>query len=119
MGKPETQMSEAELERAVAKLTTKVARVLGDCGPGMFGSVISNLFAIGWGIANVLAGLCAVRIGLALSGAILTGLGVTVVVTVPMVFKGTGLFSESPDLVSPPGLTVVSGVAVMLLGFTG
>ena len=46
MGKPETQMSEAELERAVAKLTTKVARVLGDCGPGMFGSVISNLFAM-------------------------------------------------------------------------
>ena len=77
---------------------------------------ISNLFAIGWGIANVLAGLCVVRIGLALTGAILTGLGVTVAVTVPMVFKGTGLFSESPDLASVPGLAVVSSVAVMLLG---
>lgn len=78
--------------------------------------VISNLFAVGWGIANVLAGLCAVRIGLALSGAILTGFGVSVAVTVPMIFKGTGLFAESPDLTSLPGLTVMTGVAAMLLG---
>lgn len=77
---------------------------------------VSNLFAVGWGIANVLAGLCAVRIGLALSGAILTGFGVTVAVTVPMIFKGTGLFAESPDLDSVPGLTVMCGVAAMLLG---
>lgn len=78
--------------------------------------LISNLFAVGWGVANVLAGLCAVRIGLALSGAILTALGVVVAVTVPMIFKGTGLFSESPDLGSAPGLTVMAGVAAMLLG---
>lgn len=77
---------------------------------------ISNLFAIGWGIANVLGGLCAVRIGLTLTGAILTGLGATVGVMVPMVFKGTGLFSESPDLCSVPGAFVMSGVAAMLVG---
>ena len=47
--------------------------------------IISNLFAIGWGLANVLYGVCVVRIGAALSGAILTGLGVTVGVTLPMI----------------------------------
>lgn len=78
--------------------------------------IIANLFAVGWGIANVLAGICAVRIGFTLSGAILTGFGVTVAVTVPLVFKGTGGFRESPDLGSPAGLTVIAGVAIMLLG---
>ncbi|MCR4414170.1 MAG: hypothetical protein NUV77_17270 [Thermoguttaceae bacterium] len=77
---------------------------------------ISNVFAVGWGIANILAGICAVRIGFALGGAILTGFGVTVAVTVPMLFKGTGMFAESPDLVSTAGLTVMAGVGVMLVG---
>ncbi len=40
--------------------------------------LLGNLFAVGWGIANVLCGLCYVRIGVALTGAILAGLGVSV-----------------------------------------
>jgi hypothetical protein len=46
MPKPETKMTNQELEREVSRLTQKVARVLGDCGPGLFGSVIANLFAM-------------------------------------------------------------------------
>ena len=60
--------------------------------------ITANLWAAGWGIANVLCGLCFVRIGVALTGAILTGLGVSI---------GLG---------SPVGLTVLAGVAVMLVG---
>ncbi len=78
--------------------------------------VISNLFAIGWGVANVLYGICVVRIGAALTGAILTGLGITVGITLPMVFKGTGMFSQAPDLTSGVGLVVLAGVAVLLAG---
>lgn len=78
--------------------------------------LISNLFAAGWGVANVLYGICVVRIGAALTGAILTGLGVTVGVTLPMVFKGTGLFSEAPSISSNVGLVIMCGVLVMLLG---
>lgn len=78
--------------------------------------LIANMLAVGWGIANVLGGLCVLRIGLALTGAILTGLGVTVAVTIPMVLKGTGLFRNSPDLLSVPGMVVMAGVAVMLGG---
>ena len=48
-----------------------------------------------WGIANVLCGLCFVRIGVALTGAILTGLGASVAVAVPLVFKGSGLFKDA------------------------
>jgi hypothetical protein len=78
--------------------------------------LISNLFAAGWGIANVLYGVCVVRIGAALTGAILSGLGLTLGATLPMVFKGTGLFSQSPDITSMAGLLVLTGVAVLVAG---
>ena len=76
----------------------------------------ANLWAVGWGVANVLSGLCLVRIGVALTGAILTGLGASLGVTLPLIVKGSGLFQDAPDLVSPAGLTVLAGVGVMLLG---
>lgn len=78
--------------------------------------VKANLFSLGWGIANVLCGLCFVRIGFALTGGILAGLGVSMGVTVPMIVKGSGLFSEAPTLRSPAGQTVLAGVAIMLVG---
>jgi hypothetical protein len=67
-------------------------------------------------VANILCGLCFVRIGIALTGGILTGLGVSVGVTVPMIVKGSGLFSEAPNLNSAAGRAVLVGVAVMLCG---
>jgi L-rhamnose-H+ transport protein len=76
--------------------------------------LIANTLAIGWGVANILGGRCAVRIGLALTGAIVTGLGVTVAVVTPMILKGTGLFGDSPDLLSAPGLTVLGAIVLML-----
>lgn len=76
----------------------------------------ANLFSCGWGIANVLCGLCFVRIGMALTGAILTGLGVAVGAIVPMVFKGSGLFKDAADISSPAGMAVLCGVGVMLVG---
>jgi len=78
--------------------------------------VMGNLFSIGWGIANVLCGVCFVRIGVALTGAILAGLGVSLGAIVPMVFKGSGLFKSAPDLWTSAGLTVCGGVALMLGG---
>ena len=76
----------------------------------------ANLFALAWGVANILCGLCFIRIGVALTGGILAGLGVSVGVTVPMIIKGTGLFSEAPNLGSPAGKVVLLGVAVMFVG---
>jgi hypothetical protein len=78
--------------------------------------ITANLWATGWGIANVLYGLCVVRIGVALSGAILTGIGVSLGVTLPMIVKGTGLFENAPDPTSAAGLAVLSGVGVMVVG---
>jgi hypothetical protein len=78
--------------------------------------VLSNLFSISWGIANILCGLCFVRIGVALTMAILTGLGVSVASTMPLIFKGSGLFSNAPDITSPAGLSILFGIAVMLIG---
>ena len=60
--------------------------------------VKSNLFALGWGVANVLYGICVVRIGAALTGAVLTGLGLVVGVTLPMIYKASGLFGAAPGI---------------------
>jgi hypothetical protein len=78
--------------------------------------ITSNLFSISWGIANVLCALCFVRIGVALTMAILTGLGVSVASILPMIFKGSGLFKDAPGVTSQAGLVVVCGVGVMLIG---
>ena len=78
--------------------------------------LISNAFSISWGIANILCGLCYFRIGVALTMAILTGLGVSVAAIMPLVFKGSGLFKNAPDLTSPAGLSVLCGIGVMLIG---
>lgn len=76
----------------------------------------SNLFSLSWGIANVLYMLCLVRIGVSLTNGILTGVGVSLGVTTPMVFKGTGVFQGAPELFSLAGCVILCGVAVMLLG---
>jgi hypothetical protein len=76
--------------------------------------VKANLFAFGWGIANVLCAMCFVRIGVALTGGMLAGLGTSFGVTIPMLFKASGLFERAPDLGSSAGLTVLAGVVVML-----
>jgi hypothetical protein len=78
--------------------------------------ITSNVCALSWGVANVLCGLCLVRIGVALTMAILTGLGASVAVVLPMVLKGSGLFKDSPGIMTPAGLCVVAGVGVMLVG---
>lgn len=78
--------------------------------------LLGNFFAVGWGIANVLCGICYVRIGVAMTGAILAGLGVSVGAIVPMVFKGSGLFQDAADLGSPAGRTVLAAVGLMLVG---
>lgn len=78
--------------------------------------LFANLFAVGWGVANVLYGICVVRIGAALTGAILSGLGISVGAILPLALKGSGLFGEAPDLMSRAGLMVLGGVAVILVG---
>jgi hypothetical protein len=76
----------------------------------------ANAFSIAWGVANVILGICVARIGAGLTFAILTGVGATIGVLTPTIFKGTGLFAQAPGLMSPAGLTVLCGSAVMLTG---
>ena len=78
--------------------------------------LISNILSICWGIANVLYLICVVRIGAALTGAILSAAGMSVGVIIPMVFKGSGLFANSPDLLSPAGIAIISGLIIIIIG---
>jgi hypothetical protein len=78
--------------------------------------ILSNIFSLSWGVANILCGLCYIRIGIGMTQAILTGLGVSVATTLPLIYKGSGLFKDAPDITSPAGLTILCGVAVMIAG---
>lgn len=74
----------------------------------------ANLLAIAWGAANVLAGICVLRIGFTLTGSILTGVGLTVSVITPMLLPG--LFPKAPGLFSSAGGLILVSVAVILSG---
>jgi len=76
--------------------------------------VWTNLLAVAWGAANVLAGICVLRIGFTLTGSILTGVGMTVSVITPMLLPG--LFPKAPGLFSPAGGLILFSVAVILVG---
>jgi L-rhamnose-H+ transport protein len=76
----------------------------------------ANLFTFCWGIAQVLALLCFVRIGVSLTYGILCSIGAAVGVVTPMIFKASGVFQGAPDLLSRTGLIIVSGAAVMVVG---
>lgn len=78
--------------------------------------LISNLLSICWGVANVLYLICVVRIGAALSGAVLSALGMSVGVILPMIFKGTGLFSSAPNIFSKAGMVIMLGLFVIFIG---
>ncbi|MFZ1934357.1 MAG: L-rhamnose/proton symporter RhaT [Thermoguttaceae bacterium] len=76
----------------------------------------ANLFALSWGIAQVLAMLCFVRIGVSLTYGILCSVGAAVGVIVPMIIKASGVFQRGPDLFSTPGAIILLGTMVMVLG---
>jgi L-rhamnose-H+ transport protein len=78
--------------------------------------LISNLLSISWGIANILYLICVVRIGAALTGAILSAVGISIGVIIPMVFKGSGLFGRAPGIFSASGLVILAGLLVIILG---
>ncbi len=78
--------------------------------------LISNLLSIAWGIANVLYLICILKIGAALSGAILSAFGMSVGIIVPMVLKGSGLFRNAPSLMSNAGIFIMLGLAVVIIG---
>jgi L-rhamnose-H+ transport protein len=76
----------------------------------------ANLFAFSWGIAQVLAMLCFLRIGVSLTYGILCSIGAAVGVIIPMVFKASGVFGNAPDLNSKPGMIMLAGTAIMIVG---
>jgi len=78
--------------------------------------IISNSLSVCWGVANVLYMVSIVRIGAALSGAILSALGMAVGVIMPMILKGSGLFNAAPDVFSRIGVVILSGLVVIVAG---
>jgi L-rhamnose-H+ transport protein len=78
--------------------------------------LVSNLLTIAWGVANVLYMICVLRIGAALTGAILSAMAMSVGVIMPLILKGSGLFNNAPDLLSKPGFLIMTGLIVIIIG---
>jgi L-rhamnose-H+ transport protein len=76
----------------------------------------ANGFTLAWGVAQVLAMICFVRIGVSLTYGILCAVGAGVGVVTPMILKGSGKFADAPDVFSRAGLIVLAGLAVLLVG---
>jgi L-rhamnose-H+ transport protein len=76
----------------------------------------ANVFSLCWGIAQVLAMLCFIRIGVSLTYGILCSIGAAIGIITPMIFKASGIFSTAPDIFSKPGFVVLAGVIVMIAG---
>jgi L-rhamnose-H+ transport protein len=76
----------------------------------------ANLFALCWGIAQVLALQCFLRIGVSLTYGILCSIGAAVGVILPMVVKASGVFQNAPSLFSSTGAVVLAGTALMVVG---
>jgi L-rhamnose-H+ transport protein len=78
--------------------------------------LLSNLLSIIWGTANVLYLICVIKIGAAVTGAILSALGMSVGVTLPMILKGSGLFKNAPDLLSSTGVIIIIALLIIIIG---
>jgi L-rhamnose-H+ transport protein len=76
----------------------------------------SNLLSMSWGIANVLYLVCVVKIGAAMSGAVLSALGMSIGIVMPMIIKGSGSFSNAPDLLSKAGILIIIGILIIVAG---
>lgn len=74
----------------------------------------ANFCSLAWGLANVLCGLCLVRIGVSLTMGILTGVGLPIGILLPMVLKGSGQFADAPSLLSPLGLALAGLTAILV-----
>jgi len=75
----------------------------------------ANLCSLAWGAANVLCGLCLVRIGVSLTMGILTGVGLPIGNLMPMIVKGSGAFAEAPPLMSGTGMALMAVTALLVL----
>lgn len=76
--------------------------------------VKANLWSLAWGVANVLCGLCFVRIGMSLTMGLLTGVGLPVGILLPMMVKGSGQFAAAPALISRVGFEI-TGLTLLLV----
>ena len=65
-----------------------------------------------WGIAQLGAGICVSKIGLALTGSILNGLCAAFGTLTPLIVQ------HSNEVFKPSGLLLLAGIAVMLIGVT-
>lgn len=77
--------------------------------------IAANLLSAAWGVANVLYGLCLVRIGFSLSVGLLTGIGLPIGVLLPLLLPGSGAFAHAPALSSTSGVAIAGGTLLMLV----
>lgn len=78
--------------------------------------IISNILSVSWGVANVLYLVGVIKIGAALTGAVLSSAALCTGALIPMILKGSGLFSNAPDILSVSGIVIIVGIITAIIG---
>lgn len=77
--------------------------------------ILANLFSLAWGVANFFATACLVRIGFVLTSVLVGASSVIVATLIPLIFKGSGVFANSPDIMSKEGLISIISVIILII----
>ena len=76
--------------------------------------IYANIFSLFFGIANILAIICLVKIGFVMNSVLGGGTALVVATLTPLIFKGSGIFFNAPDINSPAGIISIIAVLVMV-----
>ncbi|MBQ0106035.1 MAG: hypothetical protein KBT47_08390, partial [Armatimonadetes bacterium] len=81
---------------------------------GLKNILLANIFSFVFGIANILSIICLVKIGFVMNSVLGGGTGLVISTLTPFIFKGTGIFSNAPDIFSSAGIISVIAVCFMV-----
>lgn len=77
--------------------------------------ILANLFSLAWGVANFFATACLVRIGFVLTSVLVGASSVIVATLIPLIFKGSGVFANSPSIMSKEGFISIISVIILII----
>ncbi|MBQ7257444.1 MAG: hypothetical protein IJS60_07115 [Abditibacteriota bacterium] len=82
---------------------------------GFINLVICNLFSLVFGVANIIAINCLYKVGFVMFSVLEGGTAVIISTLIPLIFKGSGVFKNAPDITSYSGLLSIIAVLIMVI----
>ena len=81
---------------------------------GLKNILFANIFSLMFGIANVFSIHCLANIGFVITSVLCGTTSLIVATLTPLIFKGTGVFKDAPDIFSPKGIIIIISLVILL-----